>query len=130
MNSLLIPRSRRTISLTALIDVVFILLMFFMLTSSFTRWSEIAIESPAVAATPAPEAPELLAVNRDGGIYRVGANLPASLAQLVADLRTSAPVVLLPEANTPVQQIVNALQQLQQAGLTRVSLGQPLPHQN
>lgn len=127
MNSLLIRRTRRTISLTALIDVVFILLMFFMLTSSFTRWSEIAIDAPAVAAAPAPEAPELLAVNRDGRIYRVGDAAPADLAQLVADLRVSAPVVLLPEANTPVQQIVNALQQLQQAGLPRISLGQPLP---
>ncbi|MBK6278385.1 MAG: biopolymer transporter ExbD [Gammaproteobacteria bacterium] len=37
------PRSR--ISLTALIDVVFILLLFFMLTTQFTRWRSLDVPS-------------------------------------------------------------------------------------
>lgn len=36
-------RPRRTLSLTSLIDVIFLLLLFFMLSSTFTRFSELQI---------------------------------------------------------------------------------------
>lgn len=40
--SLAIPR-RRPLSLTSLIDIIFLLLLFFMLSSTFTRFGEVAI---------------------------------------------------------------------------------------
>ena len=40
------PFKRRTVSLTALIDVVFILLLFFMLTSTFSTFGEIELNPP------------------------------------------------------------------------------------
>ena len=44
------PRSR--ISLTALIDVVFILLLFFMLTTQFTRWRSLDVPMAQETAEP------------------------------------------------------------------------------
>ncbi len=41
------PFRRRTVSLTALIDVVFLLLLFFMLTSTFSTFGEIELNPPA-----------------------------------------------------------------------------------
>ncbi|MEX0340384.1 MAG: ExbD/TolR family protein [Arenibacterium sp.] len=41
------PRRRRVVSLTALIDVVFLLLLFFMLTSTFSSFGEIELFPPA-----------------------------------------------------------------------------------
>lgn len=38
-------RSRRRASITSLIDVIFLLLLFFMLASSFSRFSEVALAS-------------------------------------------------------------------------------------
>jgi len=44
---------KRKISLTALIDVVFILLMFFMLTTQFIQWQSIPLELPEAENTQA-----------------------------------------------------------------------------
>ncbi|MDO6805130.1 biopolymer transporter ExbD, partial [Wenyingzhuangia sp. 1_MG-2023] len=69
MSSLAItPRRARPISLTALIDVVFILLMFFMLTSSFTQWLTMPLASQSASSEPAEteELPQLLVLHQDG----------------------------------------------------------------
>ena len=51
-------RSRRKgISLTPLIDVVFILLMFFMLTFTFTRWKAVDLRFPVAGSGIAPKTP-------------------------------------------------------------------------
>nr|WP_254656323.1 biopolymer transporter ExbD [Jannaschia sp. CCS1] len=39
------PYRRRALSMTSLIDVIFLLLLFFMLTSTFTRFSEIQLSA-------------------------------------------------------------------------------------
>ena len=48
-------RRRRRLSMTSLIDVIFLLLLFFMLTSTFTRFSEVELTA-AGSGTP-PQAP-------------------------------------------------------------------------
>ncbi len=45
------PFRRRTVSLTALIDVVFLLLLFFMLTSTFSTFGEIELNRPTGGQT-------------------------------------------------------------------------------
>ena len=47
-------RRRRLIGLAPLIDVVFILLLFFMLTTNFTRWRELPFDLPAAASELSP----------------------------------------------------------------------------
>lgn len=57
------PR-RRTLSMTSLIDVIFLLLLFFMLTSTFSRFGELELSgaAPGGAAT-ARDAPLFLSVD-------------------------------------------------------------------
>ncbi len=79
---------RRRLSLTSLIDVIFLLLLFFMLSSTFSRFSE--VELVAAGAGPTAAAPEtrplFLKLRADG--LRVNARdttlqaLPAALAEL------------------------------------------------
>ncbi|WP_240607830.1 ExbD/TolR family protein [Pararhodobacter oceanensis] len=67
------PTRRKPLSLTSLIDVIFLLLLFFMLTSSFTRFGEVELLSEGsgagAASGQAPVfvqlAPEELRVNAD-----------------------------------------------------------------
>ncbi|WP_020683874.1 ExbD/TolR family protein [Marinobacterium rhizophilum] len=47
------PARRRAISLTPLIDVVFILLLFFMLSSTFTQWRQLDLAVPGRGDAPA-----------------------------------------------------------------------------
>lgn len=51
------PRKKQLISLTPLIDVVFILLLFFMLTSSFVAWRTLdtPLSTPSTELTSEPE---------------------------------------------------------------------------
>src|SRR5690606_31311578 len=62
-------KSEVGIDLTSLIDVVFLLLIFFMVTSTFTRQSNLLINLPEADGSPTEEAAlriEIL-VSRDGG---------------------------------------------------------------
>ncbi|BFM50422.1 biopolymer transporter ExbD [Marinomonas sp. THO17] len=49
------PRRKNAISLTPLIDVVFILLLFFMLTSSFVPWRTVDTPLSVASDSPKPE---------------------------------------------------------------------------
>ena len=48
-DSLVPARKKSTISMTALIDLVFILLMFFMLTSTFVKWKQVPLATASVS---------------------------------------------------------------------------------
>lgn len=70
MPSLVPPARRGSLSLTSLIDVIFLLLLFFMLTSTFTRLGELELTpgTPGSAAAGQPPVfvslmPEVLQVN-------------------------------------------------------------------
>ena len=90
---------RRRLSLTSLIDVIFLLLLFFMLSSTFARFSE--IELVAAGSGPVSDAapPRLIFLRLDE--HRIGldtravtlADLPAALDALVAS--EAGPVVAL-----------------------------------
>lgn len=119
--------TRALISLTPLIDVVFILLVFFMLASSFTEWRaiDLATAGKAVAA-PSDDAALLLRV-RDGGTVEIGgtpvdaAALPArldALAQEDAERR----VAVRPDAGVPLQRVVTVMEAAAGAGFAKVSL--------
>lgn len=45
---------RRKLSLTSLIDVIFLLLLFFMLSSTFSHYSEVELATSGAGAAPAP----------------------------------------------------------------------------
>jgi biopolymer transport protein ExbD len=54
------PRKRRRkLQVTSLIDIIFLLLLFFMLTSTFSKFSEVELAGAASGTTPAPDVPPL-----------------------------------------------------------------------
>lgn len=121
--------SPRRISLTPLIDVVFILLMFFMLTSSFIQWQQIELTTPRAPASAAAAEPALVArLDTAGQLAIHGAVFPAqdlSTEQLAGIPGYSADraLVVVPAAEVPVQRVVDTLERLAAAGVTRLTLG-------
>lgn len=63
-------RPRRRLSMTSLIDVIFLLLLFFMLSSTFARFAEIEISGGVASSTAAGERPDVL-LRYDGVEWRV-----------------------------------------------------------
>lgn len=130
MNALLPARPRKAISLTALIDVVFILLMFFMLTSSFTQWNSQQIKASVggeqVASSHTGDMQFLLLKN-DGlaSVFSAGKRSGAEpLEQALQRIDASALVTLIPDAELTVQQILDSIATLHRADITQISLGQ------
>ncbi|WP_265517981.1 biopolymer transporter ExbD [Nitratireductor luteus] len=71
---------RRPLSLTPLIDIIFLLLLFFMLSSTFTRFSEVEISGGRAGAQASAQRPDVL-IRIDGEAWRVnGLSLDADAA--------------------------------------------------
>lgn len=116
---------RRAVSLTALIDVVFILLMFFMLTSTFSRWKAVDFHFP-VAGPELPQQPQAMILHANGALSLNGRPFSVSPSGDSGGLDSTRPVVVFPEAETRLQIIISAFEQLQAAGISGVSLGKSL----
>lgn len=107
--------TRRLLSLTPIIDVVFLLLMFFMLASSFGRYTgfEVAIGPASTFASAKPATSVLLSVAADGSLSVNG--IPVGerhLAQALADAASKEPIRILvrPAPRTTAQALVRAVE--------------------
>ena len=125
---MLYRRRRQSISLTALIDVVFILLMFFMLTSTFTRYKAVDFQAPVAAATETDaEQPQRVILRPDGSLrLENGTVIAAEEVPSVDSFEAGRPLVVLPEGDSSVQAMVTSLEKLKGLGLA-VTLGRVIP---
>ena len=109
------PSRRRTIAMTSLIDVIFILLLFFLLTSTFTRFGEINISAAAAGrdGTPSSEAPIFLRIDADAlsvnGATQTLSTLRAALDGLAPIGGNVAPVLVAVDASVSSQRLVDLL---------------------
>ena len=119
------------INLTPLIDVVFLLLIFFMVSTTFEHQSRIQIELPEATAEPGKPEDEALEILIDAeGRYFLGdqqvvntelKTLKGAIRKAVGD-RESMPVIIRADARTPHQAVVRALDATSQLGLVHISL--------
>ncbi|MEX2630219.1 MAG: biopolymer transporter ExbD [Tistlia sp.] len=119
-------RRRAGISLTPLIDVVFILLIFFMLASSFLDWRAIDMNAPQrTGAGSSVEGAVLVEVRRDGlrlsGEIVSLDGLGRRMAGLLAE-RVDQKVLVRPAPGVALQDTVQVLDRLAGAGVTDLSL--------
>ncbi len=123
-------RGSPEVNLTALIDVVFLLLIFFMVSTTFEWRTELGIELPE--ASPRENAQDDAAVDvvidAAGGIEVEGRRLadptPQSLRQALARAARgldSPPVVISADARTPHQSVVTVMDAARTAGLYRLT---------
>lgn len=121
------PRSRRRarISLTPLIDVVFILLVFFMLASNFLDERAIQAATPAARVGGASLEGALLVELRSDGLRMGGQPLTqADLLTRLGDHAARNPgqrVLVKPAAGILLQQAVTLLDRIVASGLSEVS---------
>ena len=122
-------RTRRRVGLTPLVDVVFLLLIFFMLASSLSRDDALAIDVVPRDAEPAlaHESVSRLLLRADGSARLDGrpvedrALRPALSALVAGD--PSRRLLVLAEDPVPLQRIVSALEAAQLGGAADVALG-------
>jgi len=124
------------INLTPLIDVVFILLIFFMVSTTFQKESQIRIELPEASGEPAEERKDLLEIVIDAeGHYFIDQQqvVNTELDTLKRAIRkylgeqTDVPVVIRADRLTPYESVVRAMDATAQLGLVKMSLATSRP---
>lgn len=121
------PREEPEINIISMVDVVLVILLFFMVTTTFTKQSTLRLDLPAASQTAAvPKAPITVDIDAAGRLALNGQALSAGeLRQRLAALaRQDSNQVLLLRAdrNTIQQHVVTVLDAARQAGLLRVSI--------
>jgi len=124
---------RRLISLTPLIDVVFILLVFYMLAAAAPRWESIQL-APPVRGQAATAGPPALIVRLDSGDDRVtlegeDLSLDAAMRRIAAVLEADPdrPVAVQPAPGVALQRVVTVLGRLSTLPVPSVSLMRGAP---
>lgn len=113
------------INLTPMLDVVFIMLIFFIVTTSFIKESGIEIQRPeSSAATPRPDAQVLVAITPEGAVWVDGQpidmhRLGGAVADLVSD---GGSVVIQADRDATTGILIEVMDRLREAGVDQVAV--------
>lgn len=116
------------LDIAPLIDIVFLLLVFFMLTSTFLVPEAIELELPESASATITEiTPITVALNASGELALNGEPiqlnaLRLAIEPLIADNGDDASITLKSDANTKVQQLLKVMDEIRAAGGDNVAL--------
>ena len=114
------------INISPLIDIVFLLLIFFMVTSVFVEETGIEIQKPsAMSAQDLEKNSILLAVTAEGEVYFDGQPVPINgLRALVARLirERERPVIILADEDSRSGRLVRVIDECKLGGAAQVSL--------
>ena len=125
------------INLIPFIDVLLVVLIFLMLSTTYSRYSELQINLPTADAERLKERPgEILVTVSAEGRYAVNRSpldgrsielLSAALQQAAGPAANTAVVVVSADALTPHQSVINVLDAARRAGLPRLTFATQLP---
>ena len=119
------PRRQPSLSMTPLIDVVFILLLFFILTSNFIQWRKLDLNLVAPATGNADPAILIIRIlENDVRVRGESVSMKRLVTTVQTELANNTELILAvqPEANISLQRIVALLDQLRAAGGRHITL--------
>ncbi|MCP4877494.1 MAG: biopolymer transporter ExbD [Gammaproteobacteria bacterium] len=129
------PEEEININLTPLIDVVFLLLIFFMVSTTFDTTSQLKIRLPEASQEQSALPPKKLnlIIDAKGSFFlnsreltnSKSATLKAALERAMAG--NKLPIVIQSDADSPVQSLVTAMDVVAQLGLAQVSIATTRP---
>jgi len=132
------PGDDPEVNLTPLIDVVFILLIFFMVSTTFQKESEINIELPEASGEPLEERKDQLEIIIDAdGHYFIDeqqvvntelVTLKKAIQKFLGEQR-DLPVVIRADRTTPYEAVIRAMDATAQLGLVNMSLATSQPEE-
>ena len=124
-------REELSINITPLIDVVFLLLIFFMLTTTFSRETRLLINLPeANADTAENQSSQIEIIVAREGSYTVNgrALINSRIETLMRGLEIESggdlnvPIILIADAEATHQSVVTAMDAISQSGFTRMNI--------
>ena len=119
------------VNLTPLIDVVFLLLIFFMVSTTFTQETRLAIDLPEASGEVQEQVQKQveIVISKEGDFAVNGNSLVNSRLETlktalgkVSDGDSSLPLVITADAKTPYQSVVTAMDAAGQLGFANLSM--------
>jgi biopolymer transport protein ExbD len=132
-------REELSINITPLIDVVFLLLIFFMVTTTFSRETRLLVNLPEANAELLENQPTQIeiVVSREGSYTINGRGLVNNrIETLVSGLEIESagdhalPILLIADAQATHQSVVTAMDAIGQSGFTRLNIATQRPLEN
>jgi len=119
--------SAANVNLTPLIDMVFILLIFFMVTASFTKESGIEVDRPSAQTTIRQEQASLIiSINKEGEIWIDNKHVDIrSIRAHLEQLHVQNPegtVIIMADKNALTGTTVDVLDQVRLSGVNNVAI--------
>lgn len=117
--------SEGEVNLTPMLDVVFIMLIFFIVTTSFIKESGVEIERPeSSAATPRPDAQVMVAITAEGSVWVDGQpvdlhRLGETVSALVTD---QGAVVIQADRESTTGLLIEVMDSLRDAGVENLAV--------
>lgn len=136
MNFSRVELDRLEVNITPLIDVVFLLLIFFMVTTTFNQQAELRVDLPEASTEEQEQEIIPIEITIDStGIYFVNGNslskndaseLMLTLKKILdEDAETS--VIIRADAATPHQAVVTAMDTVSRVGISKLSIATSKP---
>jgi biopolymer transport protein ExbD len=115
-----------TINISPLIDIVFLLLLFFIVTSVFVREAGVEVKKPEARAAEMLDRNSIyIAVTAEGRVHHGGAEIGLhgigpTLRRIEA--RPSQPVIIQADGRVPTQLLISVLDEVKLAGMQLVNV--------
>ncbi|MCV6584210.1 MAG: biopolymer transporter ExbD [Marinibacterium sp.] len=116
------PRRPRSESIVPMINVVFLLLIFFLMTSRLAEPEPFDVTPPTAATEAEAQADPVLFVSKDGRLSFDGAEGTGAIAAVAAQSDASSIIQLRADAALEAGKLAAILRDLSTAGLARVEL--------
>jgi len=134
-------REKLDITLISMIDVLFVLLLFFMVSTTFNRHTEVKVKLPEADGAESEQYPKMvtLTIDADGTYYLTGDDgLPHELVnqQLetlkqellkLAEQSKDQPFIINADGKTPHQAVITALEAAGDAGFSHITFAAQHP---
>lgn len=122
-----VQQDESELDITPMLDIVFIMLIFFIVTTSFVKESGISVNSPsASSAVQQDKASIFVAINNEGGVWIDKRQVDvATVRAIIARLHTNNPegaVVIQADKKVSADQLMNVMDQVRLAGVNNIAL--------
>ncbi len=126
------------INLTPLIDVVFLLLIFFMVSTSFKKETKISLDLPEAAGELLEAKPQAMEINvtKNGDVFVNGQTVInrqiSSIKEAIASVSSDPNIQLIisADADAPYQSVISVMDAAGQLGYSNLTLATQQPEQN
>lgn len=126
------PRQQKTsdepeINITPMLDIVFIMLIFFIVTTSFIKETGVTVEKPdAVTAEPRPQGNILVGVDADNQIWMYGTQIePSDVRTRVERALAENPeggVIVVADRQARQGKLFDVMDQVRTAGVRKIAI--------